>query len=124
MEAVLGKIAAKASPAGKGSLKSLSVHPNGAQAMRCLGSSLFFKGIRADVIPQRIDLFGGQDASPRGHLVLSVEHRILEARTIISLQAAQIEGQSAVDEVVAMARRTIFAEGLRARDNFRLILRG
>src|SRR5229473_5138635 len=64
---------------------------------------LFLVRVGANVVPDLIDLFVGERALPRGHLVLAVAHRVVEARTIVCGQSAQVEYLACANQAIAVA---------------------
>ena len=85
--------------------------------------SLFLRRVGPNILPERLNLFVAEHALPRRHLVLAVAHRVVEARTIVGGQSAQVEYLAGANQSVAVADLAIVAVDILAGLDLGLLLR-
>jgi hypothetical protein len=78
--------------------------------------------IGSDVPPKHVDLIVVENALPWRHLAFTGEHRILKPRTVLGLQAAQVEGLARTDQPLTVAGETIGVVKVLSGLDFCLIL--
>ena len=86
-------------------------------------SRLFLVRVGTNVVPKIAGLFVAEHPSPRRHLIFAIVDGVFESQALVRPQASDIESLAGIDEIVAVASRTIHSIDFLARRDLGLVLR-